>query len=172
MKTILAVDDNRDDLFLLEWALSRSGVEHRLITAGDGVEAEELLDRIEQREDASLPSLIFLDVNMPRLGGLQFLDRFMRQPGRASIPVVMLSSFDDPRDMDKALELGATACLQKPPALKDLHRVVSALTDSPSQFQDGPRSPGWMLDETRNDGLSPAGASPVAGNGTDHFCPA
>lgn len=135
MRTILAVDDDQNDLFLLERTLCLGGIEHRLLTAGDGVEAEMLLDSIEGGKDATLPSLVFLDVHMPRLDGLQLLDRLKRQPRRAGIPVVMLSSFDDPRDMDKAFELGADACLHKPPAPKEVRRLVNSLTDTPRQLQ-------------------------------------
>ena len=139
MRTILAVDDSRDDLLLLERTLSVAGVEHRLLTAGDGVEAEELLEGIEEGSNSTFPSFVFLDVNMPRRNGFAFLDWFKSKPRCARIPVVMLSSFDDPSEMDKALALGAAGCLQKPPAARAVQRLLQTLTDR-SSGRDQPSS--------------------------------
>ena len=137
MKTILAVDDNRDDLFFLARTLSLAGIEHRLLTARDGLEAEAFLGRSQGYNDRSFPSLIFLDLYMPRLNGLAFLDRFKQKSSGARIPVVVLSSFDNPGDKDRALDLGAAACLQKPPTPQAVRQLVKALTDVPLKAEEG-----------------------------------
>ena len=142
MKTVLAVDDNQEDLFLLERTLSLVGFEHRLLTAADGVEAETLLESVGACRDFALPWIIFLDVNMPRRGGHAFLQWLKRKPHFRRIPVVMLSSFDDPTDMDRAFELGAIACLRKPPAPKAVQGLINTLTETASGRAD--LSLGWV----------------------------
>ena len=165
MQTILAVDDNQDDLFLLERTLSLSGIGHRLLTAGDGVEAEAILDSIEKGKRHSFASLIFVDIHMPRLDGFQPLARFKREPRRAAIPVVMLSSFDDPGVMGKAFELGATACLHKLPALEEVRRVVKRAGDASRRLQDS-TSPRWAFNAAHDGNFSAVGALPATHNGT------
>ena len=153
MRMILAVDDNQDDLFLLKRTLALSGVDHRLLTAGDGAQAEALLDDLGGANTPALPSLIFLDAHMPRLSGFDFLDRVKHKPRCAAVPVVMLSSFDDPRDVDKAFELGAAACLHKPPAPREVRQILLTLPNVPAQSQGN-----------HNDCSSPLGAPPAAHN--------
>jgi CheY-like chemotaxis protein len=125
---ILAVDDNPDDLFLLEHALSLVLSQHCLLTAADGLEAEELLQNLTAAGVQSLPLLVFLDINMPRLNGFQFLQRLKQKPDWSPIPVIMLSSFDRADDRDVAYKLGAAACLAKPPSPVALHGLVKTLS--------------------------------------------
>jgi CheY-like chemotaxis protein len=126
-KIVLAVDDNQDDIFLLGLALSPVIGDCRVLTAADGVEAEDLLRSLEDQEEAALPSVIFTDINMPRQNGFQLLEWVKQRPRCAHIPVVMVSTFDDPADMEKARALGAVACLRKPPPPQEAQRLLASL---------------------------------------------
>lgn len=128
MITILAVDDNPNDLFFMTRALSPSAVAHRLITAGDGVEARECLQNMAVGETACGDLIVFSDVDMPRQGGLQLLQWIKEDPRLQRIPVVMVSSFENQANVARAFELGAIACLPKPPDPKAVSGLLQTIT--------------------------------------------
>ena len=134
MTTILVADDSPDDVLLLKWALSRSEVPHRFVVAGDGVEAQNYLERLGRasfRQSHPAPDLIFLDLNMPRRNGLQLLQWLNRHSEFKDIPVVMLSTCAHPEDISKAYELGALSFLPKPPdipTVEGMLRTVAEMT--------------------------------------------
>ena len=127
VKTVLAVDDNLDDLFFLKYALSPVLSGGRLLTATDCAEAEELLQTMQTEGSAALPGIIFLDINLPGENGFQLLQRIKQTPPYREIPVVMLSTFDNATDMNVAYELGAITCLRKPPTRNAVQRLAETL---------------------------------------------
>lgn len=141
MKTILAVDDNRHDLLLLQRALSRCDTDHCFLAACDGALAQGLLDSMEHGQNSSLPSLIFLDVHMPGADGFELLDRWKHTSRFSAIPVVMISTFDNPRDIERAISLGANACLRKPPTVEELRRIMQKLTPDNPTISTQPPTP-------------------------------
>jgi CheY-like chemotaxis protein len=149
MKMILAVDDNEDDLLLLQYALSGMEMEHRLITAADGVEAELLLQDIQNGQNGGLPAVMFLDINMPRRNGLQVLKWLKSQPGLKGIPVVILSASENPNELEKALELGAVACLCKPPSRDTMQVLFKTLAEAGTDRQVRPKPGGERVLATR-----------------------
>ena len=135
MITILAVDDNPYEVELLERTLEETGIDCHLITARNGIEAQELLKSFSPRGPQDL--VIFSDVNMPRQGGLEFLKWLQEEPRFQRYPVVMMSSFDNRREMSRAFELGALACMIKPPdplairgLLQTIRRIAGAGSSS------------------------------------------
>jgi CheY-like chemotaxis protein len=126
-KTVLVVDDNQDDVFLLGDAISSVISGCRLLSVADGVEAEDLLKRMEGDQESGLPFVIFTDVNMPRHNGFQLLEWVKQRPRCAGIPVVMVSTFDNPADLERARELGAAACLRKPPKPEEAQRLTASI---------------------------------------------
>jgi CheY-like chemotaxis protein len=128
-KTVLVVDDNPDDAFFLRHALLPVIGGCQLLVVTDGIEAEELLGALEVQEQSALPSVIFTDLHMPRRNGFQLLRWIKQRPRCAGIPVVMVSSFDDPADVEKASALGAVACLRKPPEPEEVQRLTAFLID-------------------------------------------
>jgi two-component system chemotaxis response regulator CheY len=104
-KHVLTIDDSPSVRKLVEFALKSKGFE--VDSAEDGQEGLERMR--EERFDA-----IVLDVNMPRMDGLEFLRRIRADQLYASIPVIMLTTEGQERDKDKAIELGATAYIVKP----------------------------------------------------------
>ena len=112
---ILLIEDNPADVYLIREALKENNVECTLHVAADGKDALEMLNR-------GLPGgarldLIILDLNLPRHDGLEILDR-LRDMGKGSIPVVVLTSSDSPRDRQTAIDLGAIRYLRKPSGLE------------------------------------------------------
>jgi len=104
-KKILTVDDSPSVRKMVEFSLKSKGYE--MGSAGDGIEALELLE--QDQFDA-----VVLDVNMPRMNGLEFLEKIKNHDDFAAIPVIMLTTEGQDEDRDKAMALGATAYIIKP----------------------------------------------------------
>lgn len=108
--TILMVDDDKDDQDLFREALETINGSVNLMTADDGLDALQLLNS----SPAKLPGLIILDINMPRMNGIEFL-RHIRKPGKFSdIPVVIFSTASVQQFKDESKALGATGFIVKP----------------------------------------------------------
>ena len=104
-KKVLTVDDSSSVRKLVEFTLKTKGF--GVSSAGNGLEALELMAK--ERFDA-----VILDINMPQMNGLEFLQKIRADNTFASIPVVMLTTEGQDEDKDKAISLGATAYIVKP----------------------------------------------------------
>lgn len=102
---LLTVDDSPSVRKLVEFTLKAKGFQ--VGSAGDGQQALELMAK--EQFDA-----IILDINMPVMNGLEFLQKIKADDGYASIPVIMLTTEGQDEDKDKAISLGATAYIVKP----------------------------------------------------------
>ncbi len=129
--TFFIVDDDVDDQELFIEALQVIDKDCKCITASDG---EEALQKLSE-EMPKMPDFIFLDLNMPRMNGKQFLTELKSNKDMWDIPVVIYSTSSEKKDMEETAELGAAYFLQKPNRFDDLS---SALTDIIS----GNRKPG------------------------------
>ncbi len=124
---LLMADDDPADCLLTEKALRKAQVTSPLYVVHDGAE---LMDYLKRRgeyadpEDAPRPSLILLDLNMPRVNGKEFLEQFRNEPDLRSIPVVILTTSDEERDIASSYELGANAYMVKPAAFDDMVSVA------------------------------------------------
>lgn len=108
---ILYIDDDNDDCLFLSESFAESGNKTNLICASDGEQAINYLNSIHNEP---LPSLIILDLNMPRRDGKQTLSYLKSQPNLADIPVVILSTSENIMDKEVCKRLGAVSYLQKP----------------------------------------------------------
>jgi CheY-like chemotaxis protein len=108
---ILYVDDDSDDCIFLSESLAAANTPTDLVFASGGEEAIKYLNSISQ--DA-LPSLIILDLNMPKWDGRQTLCYIKAHPSLSGIPVVILSTSDNKSDQEVCTRLGAISYLQKP----------------------------------------------------------
>lgn len=114
---ILLVEDNPDDVELTRLAFAEAASGHRLHAVGDGAEAlDYLLARgwHAGREGATLPALVLLDLNLPRLDGREVLQAIRAAPATRGLPVVVLTTSAEPRDVDQSYALGANSYIQKP----------------------------------------------------------
>lgn len=124
-KTVLVVDDDTIFHFLMKKALPRLGVlPDSIQCALNGKEALSLIEQYKE-SDIPLPDVIFLDINMPIMGGFGFLEELNRlDVNQEVIKVIMISSSLDSRDADRAYTLGATKVLTKPVSDKDLELIL------------------------------------------------
>lgn len=116
MKSILVVEDDDNDIFLVQRACQRSGLPHTLHVAKSGLEAVAYLDgngKYADRDVHPLPQVVFLDVNMPQMDGLAVLTWIRSQPRFVDLPVIMLTSTIDASDVQRAFSLGVNSYLRK-----------------------------------------------------------
>jgi CheY-like chemotaxis protein len=114
-RTILWVEDDRNDAFLIGRAIRKAGLDQpNLVT--DGREAVEYLSgsgKYGDREAHPLPSLILLDLKLPKMSGFEVLQWVRANPAFCRIPVIMFTSSKETVDVDRAYQLGANAYLLK-----------------------------------------------------------
>lgn len=116
-KVILLVEDNPDDEILTLRAMKKNNVINKVIIAHDGVEALDYLYKrgnYADRDDNDIPQLILMDVNMPKMNGLEALREIRSNPKTKLLPVVMLTSSREEQDMIESYELGANSYIKKP----------------------------------------------------------
>ena len=117
LKPVLYADDDENDQFLMERAFETLGVDRPLRLVSDGKLALDYLvgrDGYADRNLCPMPSLVMLDLSMPRKTGFDVLEWIRSQPALALLPVVILTSSSQPSDIARAYSLGATAYLVKP----------------------------------------------------------
>lgn len=116
IKRILLVEDDKKDIELTVTALSEYNLANEIAIAHDGVEALDYLYRrgaFAQRPDDK-PLVILLDLKMPRLDGLQVLKQLKTDEQMRSIPIVILTSSRESRDLEECYKLGVNAYVVKP----------------------------------------------------------
>jgi len=116
-KEILLVEDNEDDEKLTLRALKKSHIMNPVHVARDGVEALDYLfctGAHAGRDPDRLPQLVLLDLNLPRLGGLDVLQRIRADHRTNALPVVVLTSSKEDEDVLKSYQLGANSYVRKP----------------------------------------------------------
>lgn len=129
-KTILLVEDNEDDVFLMRRALKKADINSPVQVVVDGQQALDYLagnGQFSDRAEHPLPFVIFLDLKLPYLHGFEVLEWMRQQPTLKNLDVVILTSSPEERDREKAAELGVKAYLVKPPTREMLHGLSPLL---------------------------------------------
>lgn len=114
---ILLVEDNPDDEALTLRALKKNKIANEVVVARDGVEALDYLfgtGAHAGRDMSQLPQVVLLDLNLPRLDGLEVLRRIRSEPATQIVPVVVLTSSKEDRDLVESYKLGANSYVRKP----------------------------------------------------------
>ncbi len=111
-RPIFLVEDNPMDLELTRRAFAKHRLGNPLQVARDGAEAVAMLPRWESGEP--LPLVVLLDLKLPLIDGLEVLRRLREHPVSATLPVVVLTTSDEDRDIRTAYELGANSYIVKP----------------------------------------------------------
>jgi CheY-like chemotaxis protein len=114
---ILFVDDNMDDAKLSIYALKKGGLTNSIFHVKDGVEALNFMyckEEFAKRNIKELPKLILLDLKMPRVSGIEVLEKLKSDPIFKIIPIVILTSSKEDPEIKKCYELGANSYIVKP----------------------------------------------------------
>src|SRR6185295_15422327 len=119
---ILLVEDNPNDAELTQRALRKTEIGARLLVAKDGAEA---LDRI--LTDGLRPRVIFLDLKLPKIDGMEVLRRIRADDRTRQIPVVVLTSSQEERDITESYKLGVNSYVVKPVEFDKFYKTVSDL---------------------------------------------
>ena len=117
LKPILLVEDNPHDLELTLIALAKSQLANEVIIARDGAEALDYLfarGKHADRDPASLPSLVLLDLNLPKVDGREVLQAIRANEATRTLPVVVLTTSAEPFDVDATYALGVNSYIRKP----------------------------------------------------------
>lgn len=128
--TILLVEDNPDDEELTLLALAEGDIRSRVTVVCDGVEAVDFLfgqGRYADRVPVALPSLVLLDLKLPKLGGLDVLARVRADPRTRLLPIVVLTSSSEEADIVASYRLGANSYVRKPVAFQCFVEAVREL---------------------------------------------
>jgi len=127
-KRVLIAEDDPSDVFLLKRAFTLAQVPATLYFVRDGQEAIDYLEgdaRFNDRTAHPLPDLMLLDLKMPRLNGFDVLSWLRRKPGLKRLLVTVLTSSDQPGDINRAYDLGANSYLLKPHSSSQLSELVA-----------------------------------------------
>ncbi len=124
---ILYVEDDDNDVFLLQHAFKEAGITNPVRVACDGQEALDYLSGagpFADRLQNPLPGLILLDIKMPHMSGLSFLEWLRQQPELRKIAVIMYTSSHNDADIERAYELGVSSFIVKPSHVRDIAEMA------------------------------------------------
>lgn len=130
IKTILLVEDNPQDEMLILRSLRKVNLANQVDVARDGQQALDYLFREGEfagRGGAGLPTVVLLDINLPRVNGLEVLERLRGDQRTRTLPVVILTSSDEERDRLRSYEHGANSFVRKPLDFTEFAESVASL---------------------------------------------
>jgi CheY-like chemotaxis protein len=113
---ILLAEDDEGHALLVQKNIARAGISNQIVHVTDGQEA---LDYVYRRggyagRSVNGPLLVVLDINMPRMDGVEVLTRVKADEATAKIPIIMLTTTDDPREVERCYEAGCSVYITKP----------------------------------------------------------
>ncbi len=127
--SILLAEDDEGHASLVRRNLKRAGIANQVFHVRDGQEAVDFIRcegaYSERRRD--LPLLAMLDINMPRIDGVEVLRQIKADPKREKIPVIMLTTTDDPREIERCYGLGCSVYVTKPVAYESFCEAIQRL---------------------------------------------
>lgn len=146
LRPILLVEDNPRDLELTLAALAKCNLANEIVIARDGAEALDYLHCRNSYSDRQPgdPAVVLLDLKLPKIDGLEVLEQVKQDPSRRQIPVVMLTSSREERDLVRSYELGVNAFVVKPVNFNEFHEAIqdlgmfwAILNEPPPYLQSG-----------------------------------
>jgi len=127
--TILMADDDEEDCLLAKEALEASGAMAVLSTVEDGMELMDLLLEISPSPSNKLPNLILLDLNMPRKDGREALVEIKAEPTLRHIPIVILTTSQEEKDISFAMKAGADSFMTKPASFDEWVEMMKSIAN-------------------------------------------
>ncbi len=116
-KILLLIEDNPDDEALTIRALKKHNIANEIVVARDGEEALDFIytrGRFAERDPDNLPQVILLDLKLPKIDGLEVLRQIRNNPATRRVPVVVLTSSNEEKDIISSYDLGANSYVRKP----------------------------------------------------------
>ncbi|MBI5114907.1 response regulator [Candidatus Poribacteria bacterium] len=135
---IMLVEDNPDDEALTLRAFRRNNILNEVVVARDGVEALNYLLSDEAGRDARMPKVVLLDLKLPRIDGLEVLRRIRSDERTKLLPVVILTSSKEERDIAASYDLGANSYIRKPVVSAEFSEAVRQLGSYWLQLNEPP----------------------------------
>jgi CheY-like chemotaxis protein len=124
---ILLVEDSPDDVYFTEEAFAQSKIKNRLHVVEDGVEALMFLRKEGEFQNSIRPDLILLDLNLPKKSGREVLKEIREDSNLTDIPVVVLTTSNDERDVLKSYKLHANCYITKPVDFNKFIEIVNSI---------------------------------------------
>ena len=124
-KTVLMADDDPEDCLLAREAFAEIGAEAEFVCVGNGIEL--LAGLKERRQEKGLPAFILLDFNMPQKDGREALVEIKAEPALRHLPIVILTTSREKRDVDFAMEAGAACFITKPDTFDEWIEIMRSL---------------------------------------------
>ena len=126
---ILLVEDNPDDVKITERTLKKGNLKDELHVVKDGQEALDFLNQAGGYGDAPRPDLIFLALNLPKISGLEVLEKIKQSDQLKRIPVIVLTVSKREEDRIRAYDSGASSYIQKPASSSEFIRAINTVRD-------------------------------------------
>ena len=129
-KTILLVEDNKQDELLTIRALQKHGIRHEIVVCRDGAEALDWLKARGQHSKRDLtlvPTVVLLDLKLPKIGGLEVLAAIRNDINTKKLPVVILTTSKEESDIAQSYDNGANSYVQKPVNFNEFSEAVKNL---------------------------------------------
>ena len=128
-RTILIVEDNSDDVTLILRALKKANIKNNIDVAQDGAEALDYLFKTGQYADreSGNPTVVLLDIKLPKMDGLEVLQKLREDDRTKLLPIVILTSSDEEEDIVRSYELGANSYVRKPVEFGSFSEAVNQL---------------------------------------------
>ncbi len=127
---ILLVEDNPDDAELTIRALKKNGIANNIVHLRDGAEALDFIfceGQFSARDRNNRPRLILLDLKMPKVNGLEVLERLKKDPHTSGIPIVVLTSSKEDPDVASCYKLGVNSYIVKPVGFENFTQSIAQL---------------------------------------------
>ena len=127
---ILYAEDSMDDAILTIRALKKNGLASKMHHVKDGAEALDFIyckGKYCERDINEHPKLIILDLKMPKVGGMEVLEKIKKDPNLQSIPTIILTSSKEDPDIKKCYALGANSYIVKPVEIDDFFRAIKEI---------------------------------------------
>jgi CheY-like chemotaxis protein len=122
--SVLLVEDNEDDVVLINEAFDQQDMLTIAHTVNNGEEAMAYLNKQGKYADVPLPSLVLLDINMPRMNGFEVLEAVKSSPHLQHVPMIMLTTSEREEDIVRSFASGARSYIRKPTSLGAMIKII------------------------------------------------
>ena len=128
-QAVLMADDDAEDCFLATEAFKEIGADAALSCVEDGVELMNHLAKLSRHNPEELPKLILLDLNMPRKNGRQALIEIKSEPALQHIPIIILTTSQEKKDLAFSMKAGAKSFITKPATFDEWVKIMRSLAE-------------------------------------------